>query len=61
MAFKCLKAETVFTEVAGRFLTNFSREGEGEQSLPADIRQGDEYLQALVHLLTIQEYFATFK
>lgn len=25
-------------------MTNFSREGEGEQSLPADIRQGAEYL-----------------
>lgn len=43
-AFKCLKAETTFTEVTGSFMTNFSKEGEGEQSLPAHIRQRAEYL-----------------
>lgn len=43
-AFKYMKAEIAFTEVTGSFMTNFSREGEDEQSLPADVRQGAEYL-----------------
>lgn len=57
MTFKCLRAWLVFTKVTGRFVTNFSREGEGEQSLPTDIRQEDEYFHALAHLLRIQDYF----